>query len=240
MTLLACCCDARGCSEPVPTSRSVASVEVPPVLWIPYRTGEIRIDGELTEVDWSRALRTAPFRDQWTKREAVPYSEARLLWDHEYLYLGLDAEDEDIEARATVPGSTEKADDAFDISFHVGHPHSGYTTMHVNALGTVTEQRARGQKARGAPWSSGAQVAAQALGTINDRSDRDRWWTVEARIPLAQVGLLEPRPFDDGYRTDTLSLSIKRCDFGIRGEDRCGVWSSYALRLERPDGQQQR
>jgi hypothetical protein len=81
-------------------------------------TGELKLDGELGEPDWSkRALRHVLSADG---RQARPYSEASFLHDSDYLYVGLYAADENIQSG-----------EFFDV-------HIGALSFHANATGTVT------------------------------------------------------------------------------------------------------
>jgi len=85
---------------------------------IPATTGEIKLDGELGEDDWStRALRhvlAAP-----TGGQARPFSEASLLHDNAVLYVGLYAADEDI-----------RTGEFFDV-------HIGSLAFHATATGAI-------------------------------------------------------------------------------------------------------
>jgi hypothetical protein len=81
-------------------------------------TGELKLDGELGESDWSvRALRHVLAADG---AQARPYSEASFLHDKDYVYVGLYAADENIQSG-----------EFFDV-------HIGTLSFHANATGTVT------------------------------------------------------------------------------------------------------
>lgn len=124
---------------------------------IPMTTGDLKLDGELGESDWSmRALRhvlAAP-----GEGPARPFSEASLLHDTAYLYLGLYAADENIQSS-----------EFFDV-------HVGALAFHANATGTVT------------PEIRGAKTSIDRDGTLDEPSNDDEEWVLELAIPLQATG----------------------------------------------------
>ncbi|MEP6861949.1 MAG: hypothetical protein ABJE66_15100 [Deltaproteobacteria bacterium] len=88
---------------------------------IPATTGELKLDGELGEPDWSaHALRHVLAGPDGGK--ARPFSETSFLHDKTYLYVGLYAADENIQSG-----------EFFDV-------HIGALAFHANATGTVTPE----------------------------------------------------------------------------------------------------
>ncbi len=120
-----------------------------------------------------------------------PYSDARMLSDDTTLYIALYAADEDIETR----------DDAFRIVFDVnGTKHE----IEVSPKCVV----------------SGARVACDTDGTIDDPSDMDEEWVVEMALPLAAIGVERHVPF---------GLKMERCDTPKHEARTCTSWSQRAV-----------
>jgi hypothetical protein len=143
---------ARGSAPPAPVRPLPHDV-------IPRTTGEIHLDGEWNEPDWSkRALRAQFLGDDG--QLARPSSEVRLLRDDRTLYVGLYAADENIQAHA----------DAFDFSI-------GSLALRVDVSGQIT------------PPTPGVQAAVDHDGTLDDPSNFDEEWVVELVIPLDKTGL---------------------------------------------------
>ena len=88
----------------------------PAGLVVPSTLGELRLDGALTEQDWRRAARTGPFLEGPGRLAASPYSEARLLWDEQRLYLGLYAAEEALDDAFTIRIRTATRTSTFQLS----------------------------------------------------------------------------------------------------------------------------
>jgi hypothetical protein len=165
-----------------------------PALVLPQVGMQVRCDGELDEIAWRTPARTGPFLDT-TGGQAAPYSDARFLRDDRYLYIALYAADEDI-----------RASDEFVVQLGAGHSRS---TLHFTAGGSLT------------PAISGASVAVDVDGSIDEPSNDDEEWVVEAAIPLTAV------PF---ARNGTVDIQISRCDVTKDRVKRCGAWKGTVER----------
>lgn len=148
---------------------------------IPATTGELKLDGELGEPDWSKhALRHVLAAD--TGGHARPFSEASLLHDKTYLYVGLYAADENIQSG-----------EFFDV-------HIGALAFHANATGTVT------------PEIAGAKTSIDRDGTLDDPSNDDEEWVLELAIPLQATGFAPGiSEVVTVKRCDTPKDRIERC-----------------------------
>jgi hypothetical protein len=162
-------------------------------LVIPQVATQIRCDGELDEHAWLTPARTGPFVDA-NGGEAAPYSEARFLRDDNFLYLALYAADEDI-----------RSTDEFVVELGSGRARS---TLHFTAGGKLT------------PAITGAQIGVDRDGSIDDATNDDEEWVVEAAIPFAAVPLAR-----DGSTT----VRITRCDTTKDHVKRCGSWSGRVV-----------
>jgi hypothetical protein len=114
--------------------------------------------------------------------EARPYSHIRLLRDARTLYIGLYAADQDIR-------STE----AFELAL-------GTLRLAIDPRGRIT------------PPTAGIAAAAEVDETLDDPSDEDEEWVIEAAIPIAAVP------------PGTTTIHAARCDTPKDGTPRCGAW----------------
>lgn len=156
-------------------SRSTTHVER-----IPATTDEIKLDGELGELDWStHALRHVLAADGG---QARPFSEASLMHDKSYLYVGLYAADENIQSS-----------EFFDV-------HIGALAFHANVTGTV------------APPIPGVKASSDRDGTLDDPSNDDEEWVLELAIPLQATGFAPGvSQLVTVKRCDTPKDNIERC-----------------------------
>jgi hypothetical protein len=203
-------------SAPEPAASGSAAIERGgEVLSVPHTRGAIHIEGELDEDDWRSAARTGAFVDA-RGDEARPFSDARFLADDAAIYVVLYAADDDIRAAVKEHDGPVWMDDAFIVTLGPDAPGAPSYEIDVSAAGVVSDAR-RGKKGeRDASWESGIEVGVDRDGTVNDASDEDEEWVIEARIPLVSLGISSAR----GAR---VRFRASRCDVPrAGGPRRCG------------------
>ena len=151
-------------------------------------TGPVTVDGRRDEAEWNAASPVGRFEFTWWnegdgERQST---DARLLWDEHHLYVSFYCSDKDIQATRTERDSDVYRDDCVEIfaSPEIEHPEN-YFNLEMNALGTQLDNyRPRGTTPV-TPWNpDGIRVAVRRDGTLNDDSDIDRGWCLEAAIPF--------------------------------------------------------
>lgn len=194
-------------------------------LHVPHVAAAPTIDGELDEAEWLRApARTGVFLGVGGTA-ARPFSDARLLWDHERLYLVLYAADEDIRVAKAAADGPLWTGDAFGLVF-VKSDGTKYV-IDVGPSGVITD----GKSVPAAPaasekidyaWQSGAKVATDIDGTLDDPRDRDEEWVVEMSVPLASLGM-------QGLGGERIGFGVRRCDT-VDQKRVCGSFGQPAIR----------
>jgi hypothetical protein len=188
-------------------------------LHVPKVTARVRLNGDTKgKPYWDLdAGVTRNFRDDYGNG-MVPYSEAKVRWGRDSLYLLLYAGDLDLEGRIKKRDAALESDDSFHLEFGSGDE---VRVISVSILGTLTDslctQSASGRKCDPA-WDSGARLAVDRDGSLNKIGDNDEEWVVEMSIPLAKLGLKKPAA---GAR---IPFSIRRCEIGHDGPHACGSW----------------
>jgi hypothetical protein len=159
----------------------------------------ITIDGKLDEPAWASAASTGPFVDVGSGREnpalAVQGS-ARLLWDDAFLYAGFEVSDKTVRGgfppdardphlwnRDTVeimidPDGDGDNQDYYEIQINPQNlvfdtQYDDYNHPNGGGKGPFGHEE----------WSAGLTSAVLVHGTIDEDSDADRGYTVEAKIP---------------------------------------------------------
>jgi hypothetical protein len=148
----------------------------------------IVVDGRLDEVAWIAAKDVGEFVFPWHESGRKERTIAKLLWDDEFLYLAFICEDAHIWAVHTERDSRVWLDDTVEL-FTAPDPSrpNSYYNFEMNAIGIYLDQfQPDGPGTRGyLEWSTdGIQVKTSIVGTLNDDSDEDSYWVLEAAIPF--------------------------------------------------------
>ena len=163
--------------------------------------GPIVIDGRAEEPAWQQAQPIGPFRRPWDKQAPGPArtaTEARLLWDDQFLYFFADLEDHDLFADILDPDGRTWLNDVFELFFWPDPQREPYYEFQVNAAGTKLDiYFAR----PGVPFEEARrdgtfawETAVVRRGTLVQRDDRDEGWSVEGRIPWSDFARTGGRP----------------------------------------------
>jgi uncharacterized repeat protein (TIGR03806 family) len=149
------------------------------------------IDGKPDDAVWKSATVIDRFTLPWLRdkeRPAKTTTQARLLWDHDYLYFFAEMRDEDLFADVTEHDGKTWDNDVFELFFKPADDKPGYFEFQVNATNTVFDAfiPKRGpndfdQIKKANEFHIDAKV--KLSGTLNKRDDRDTGWSVEGRIP---------------------------------------------------------
>jgi hypothetical protein len=168
---------------------------------VPHASDTLHLDGELTEPSWRASARTGAFLTREGK-EAVPYTDARLVWTDDALRLGLYASDIDIiSAKVPPDGPVWDAD-----SFHVVLEKNGIEhELDVGPTCVLTDGVRQVGGSTDYHWQSDAKLACDSDGTVDVAGDRDEEWVVEMVIPLQALELA-------ARAGETVNVRIRRCD----------------------------
>ncbi len=187
-------------------SRTVPELQVP-------RLSEgvsINIDGTLDEAAWAKAARTGAFVSPSTgdpSKVSPVQGSARLMYDESHFYVAFEVRDRDLRG-----GFEEGAHDAHlwtrdTIEIMIDPDGDGdnkdYYEIQISPQNLVFDARFDGYNIpRGGPdgpfgheqWSAHAQSAVVLDGTLDDATDIDGGYVVEARIPFRAFGRAKRSP----------------------------------------------
>lgn len=123
--------------------RHPKGVDFPPVKesdivrYTAYRTsGKIKLDGKLTEPDWTAAQASASFIDLVSGKPTLHETRIKILWDDQYLYVGYEIEEPNVRAKFLKRDAPIWQDN--DIELFIAFDHT-YYELEVNAHGTLYE-----------------------------------------------------------------------------------------------------
>ena len=174
---------------------------------IPRIDATLKIDGVLDEPAWQKAARLTPFVHSDTMQPARVNTEVRVSYDAAALYLGWICEDADIQATFTQRDSRFWEEEVVEFFVTPSPITPGalnrYFELQWNPLGgtfdaiiaNTVESDGRSKEIKG-DWSYTATnmtFAVKADGTVQNSGDRDERWTVEVRIPFADLKVTTPK-----------------------------------------------
>ncbi|MDM1294716.1 carbohydrate-binding family 9-like protein [Sphingobacterium sp. N143] len=154
----------------------------------------IDIDGKDMENAWANAPWTTAFKDIEGISKPKPALETRIkmLWDNENLYLFAKLEESHINGYLKQKDTIIYHDNDFEVFLKPNLQSPEYIEIEVNALNTImdllmTKPYRFGGKANLNWDTKGIESAVYHSGTINNPTDRDKFWTVEMKIPVKSL-----------------------------------------------------
>jgi hypothetical protein len=178
-------------------SAQLTDEKLAPLLTIPrgytvLKTSQaIQIDGKIDESAWSKAAWSEPFEDIEGKPEKKPATSTRfkLLWDDENLYVYCRFDEEQIWATLKEHDQSIFQDNSLEIFIDPDGDTHNYMEFQINAFAAVWDlllaKPPRNGGASITDWDiKGLKKAVYIDGTLNDPSDKDKFWGIELALPL--------------------------------------------------------
>lgn len=158
--------------------------------------GSIKVDGILDEADWAAAPWTENFAD--ISGEGFPeprfLTNAKILWDDNYLYVGARMEEPCIWADLVQRDTIVYYNHDFEVFIDPDGDGQNYFEIETNARETVFDlfvqkpYRARTRAFVTFSWDApGVLLKTHIDGTMNNPRDTDKGWSVEMAIPREAI-----------------------------------------------------
>ncbi|MBI3990773.1 MAG: carbohydrate-binding family 9-like protein [Candidatus Omnitrophica bacterium] len=183
-----------------------------------YIEEHIKIDGKFNEPSWKKAEVIDNFIIPVTSKKPISKTEAKLLWDDKYLYVGFKAFDKDIWSYYKDRDDPTCTEDVLEVFFKTDAQKEPYYNFEINALGTVYDafnlmRGAAGSDHRWKKWDcKGLKVATFIKGTLNNYEDVDEYWQLEIAIPFASLSTLKG---EIPNHNDKWSFHLARYDYSV-------------------------
>ncbi|MBN1294425.1 MAG: carbohydrate-binding family 9-like protein [Candidatus Latescibacteria bacterium] len=150
----------------------------------------IVIDGKLDDESWEYAEWTDYFVDIEGDVKLPPRlrTQAKMLWDDTFFYVGADIQDPHVWATLTAHDAVIFYDNDFEIFIDPNSDNHEYYEIEINAFNTEWDLFLKKPYKDGGPATNdweipGLKTAVTVNGTINDPKDNDSGWQVEFAIP---------------------------------------------------------
>ena len=184
----------------------------------------ITIDGKLDEAAWAGASPAVTLQFLWDSQTgAKQKTYARVVWDAQAFYVGFEADDADINARFEQRDDPTYQDDAVEIFINPDpRQEAVYYGFEMNVRGVLYDYLNYNSRTLFKRWNAtGVNIATSVRGTMNNRTDTDTGWSLEASIPWANFEELSRRPPMAGA---VWKANFNRWD-GVQPNRRMSIWS---------------
>lgn len=151
--------------------------------------GPITLDGKADEESWKNAPMSPNFTDTEGGSAVGASTQARLLWDDEFLYAFVQVADPDVYSEFTKRDDTLWKQDVVELFIDADRNRRGYIELQVNPNNAHFDAwfpKTRGQTHH-FEWNSSMKSSVLVHGSNDNRGDTDQGWDVEIAIPLADV-----------------------------------------------------
>ena len=155
----------------------------------------ITIDGKLTEPEWVAAPLTEKFV-KYTDGAATRLStQAKFLWDDQYLYIGFICEDPDVWATLKNRDDHLWNGEVVEMLCDPDGDGLNYFEAQVNPLGTLLDLLMNKLYSVGGQanlnWTlNGFKAGIWVDGTLNDSTDIDTQWCCEVALPFKELAFM--------------------------------------------------
>ncbi|OQB80391.1 MAG: hypothetical protein BWX87_01447 [Bacteroidetes bacterium ADurb.Bin123] len=150
----------------------------------------LSIDGKPEDAAWSAAPWTEAFTDIEGDAKPAPLfgTRVKMVWDDQYLYICAELEEPHLWATFAKDESVIYHENDFEVFIDPGNDGLLYYELEINALGTkwdllLTKPYREGGIPINAWEINGLKRGVYLDGTLNDPSDRDKFWSVELALP---------------------------------------------------------
>ena len=164
----------------------------------------ILIDGLLDEPAWAEVETISDFVSCTDSGPVTQKTEAKLCWDDKRLYIAFKCHDSDIWGTLLNRDDPVYEEEVVEVFLDTDCDMKNYYEIEVSPRNVVFDARIfnpteiRRDMQADISWDCiGMKTATCVNGTLDDRTDKDEYWTVEISIPFACLfGVLSMSPRD--------------------------------------------
>jgi len=163
------------------------------------------LNGDLSKEVWASVPATSDFVLAVDGEKTTQRVWAKACWDDENLYVAFWCEDVDIWNDMTEENDFVWKQEAVEIFLVPGLDATWYYEFQFsprNVVRDVLVHNPTGQREDyvfDGSWDCvGLETAVHMRGTLDDRTDRDEWWSMEIRIPFSGLALRSGEPPAEG------------------------------------------
>ncbi|MBN1293468.1 MAG: SUMF1/EgtB/PvdO family nonheme iron enzyme [Candidatus Latescibacteria bacterium] len=204
-----------------PPSLNYTGKKYQPRHYVIYRaSAPITIDGDINEKAWQDAAWSDAFEDHQSPYAPEPWKMTRvkMLYDDDYMYFAARLQEENVWGHITKRDSIVYYDNDFELFLDPTANSVDYFEFELTCLNTMFDMFHENDNNRGALAdrrydSPGTRHAVQIQGTLNYHYDTDEGWTVEVKIPFADLASWNPNMSLPVRRGDMWRVEFSRVEY---------------------------
>jgi hypothetical protein len=170
---------------------ALGKVETRPVLVeVPKRTTTIELDGKLVDGEWPGSASPLRMASDGEPQAGIGVDAPTELWfahDESHLYVAARIPDVDIFSRFEDHDDRLWTEEALELFVHGEANDRDYIEYQLSARNVSFDAHFERYRKGDEGFDSRWETAVHVDGTVNDDGDRDRAWSVEARIPWDEI-----------------------------------------------------
>ena len=213
----------------------------------------VEINGDLTKPVWQLAPWSESFVDiGGGSRRPKFLTRMKLLWDDQFLYVGVDLEDPHLWGAQTDPHANVQLDNSLGLLIDPDGDNHHYYEVALNVLNVSSEATwprppRDGGEAIAGTHLLGMKSAVKTSGSLNDPWHDDEGWTLELAIPWSGLAVYNPCRATPPQAGDQWRLNLCRTqwqhlvEYGVYRRDPAQpeerwVWSAVGVGdIHRPE-----
>jgi hypothetical protein len=167
-----------------------------PVYQVVRTSGPIKIDGKLDEISWTKARLVGEFVNNSNGSQSTYKTEARVLYDENYLYFAFRCVDDNIWSTMRRRDEHLWEEEVVEVFLQPDSNQPSYVELEVNPLGTMLDiyLLAERKPLHYESWNSEKlRWAVQVNGSVDGKAG-DRDWTCEIALPIEDMVTAQHRP----------------------------------------------
>ncbi|HEV7747193.1 MAG TPA: carbohydrate-binding family 9-like protein [Pyrinomonadaceae bacterium] len=160
-----------------------------PIYEVSRTATPIKVDGKLDEIVWSKVAPLRHFRQNLDGSPGIAKTEARILYDNDFLYVSFRSIDQNIWATFKKRDEHLWDEEVVELFVQADPEQKSYIELEVNPLGTMLDIYMLDirKPLNYQSWNSARlKWGVEIVGTV-DGKDGDREWTCEIALPLEDV-----------------------------------------------------
>jgi hypothetical protein len=187
-------------------------------------TAELNVDGQLIEEEWKAAPLTERFVIYHDGAVTNLKTQAKLLWDDDFLYIGFICEDPDVWATLENRDDFLWNEEVVEILCDPDGDGLNYFEVQVNPLETILDLTLNKAYYAGGQanisWNlDSIQAAVWVDGTLNNINEIDSLWSCEVALPFQELAFLAPSLNFPPQDADEWRILLTRYDYERTGDE---------------------